>query len=380
MPPLIYAIIFVTLSIFEILMKNIYIRNNTIYIDYYKNGKRFRKSTGIKKSPQAIEFVEANILLFQDNLKEARAKYESLDDDSSAVSKEQEPFTFKVVSQNFLNEKSFLKERTKDFYGSVIKVALIFLKEFNLIFLSDFKRKHNVLFLDFLIKRGYSQKTIKLYFIIFKSFFKYALDNDLIDKNPIFLPKMKQQTPKETINPFTLEEALNLIKNAQDDLKTYLILGFFCGARTGEILALTWNDIDFQEREIIINKSLSDKGIIDSPKTLSSNRVIDMLDIVYNHLKNLKYQSLGQRIIILPRYKIRSEFYSLQTQLGLKRRRLYDTRHSFASIMLSKGEEPMWVGCKMMGHKDLTETYKTYAKYLPKPITHRATFLQDIEI
>ncbi len=34
-------------------------------------------------------------------------------------------------------------------------------------------------------------------------------------------------------------------------------------------------------------------------------------------------------------------------------RRLYDTRHSFASIMLSRGEEPMWVGCKMMGHKDL---------------------------
>lgn len=361
-------------------MKNIYIRNDTIYIDYYKNGKRFRKSTGIKKTPQAIEFVEANILLFQDNLKEARAKYESLNDDLNTVSKEQEPFAFRVVSQNFLNEKSFLKERTKDFYGSVIKVALFFLKEFNLIFLSDFKRKHNVLFLEFLIKRGYSQKTIKLYFIIFKSFFKYAMDNDLIDKNPIFLPKMKQQTPKETINPFSLEEALNLIKNAQDDLKTYLILGFFCGARTGEILALTWNDIDFQEREIIINKSLSDKGIIDSPKTLSSNRVIDMLDIVYNHLKNLKYQSLEQRIVILPRHKIRSEFYALQKQLKLQRRRLYDTRHSFASIMLSKGEEPMWVGCKMMGHKDLTETYKTYAKYLPKPITHRATFLQDIEI
>ncbi|WP_297810108.1 site-specific integrase [uncultured Helicobacter sp.] len=361
-------------------MKNIYIRNNTIYIDYYKNGKRFRKSTGIKKSPQAIEFVETNILLFQDNLKEASAKYENLNDDSSVVSKEQEPFTFKAVSENFLNEKSFLKERTKDFYGSVIKGALIFLKEFNLIFLSDFKRKHNVLFLEFLMKRGYSQKTIKLYFIIFKSFFKYAMDNDLIDKNPIFLPKMKQQTPKEAINPFSLEEALNLIKKAQDDLKTYLILGFFCGARTGEILALTWNDINFQKREIIINKSLSDKGIIDSPKTLSSNRVIDMLDIVYKHLKTLKYQSLKQRIIILPRYKIRSDFYALQTQLGLKRRRLYDTRHSFASIMLSKGEEPMWVGCKMMGHKDLTETYKTYAKYLPKPITHRATFLQDIEI
>ncbi|MDY5556163.1 tyrosine-type recombinase/integrase [Helicobacter sp.] len=363
-------------------MKNIYIRNNTIYIDYYKNGKRFRKSTGIKKSPKAINFVEKNFSLFQKNIKEGRGKYRTLNGNPNemSISKEQEPFTFESVSKNFLKEKGFLKERTKNFYASSLNKILLFLKESNLIFLNEFGRNHNLLFLEFLLKRGYSQKTIKLYFIIFKSLFKYAIDNDLIEKNPLFLPKMKQESPKETINPFTLEEAIKLIQNAQEDLKTYLILAFFTGARTGEILALTWNDIDFELREITINKSLSDSGTIDSPKTLSSNRVIDMLDIVYNHLKTLKFKYLNQRIITLPRFRIRILFYSLQNQLELKRRRLYDTRHSFASIMLSKGEEAMWVGCKMMGHKDLTETYKTYAKYLPKPITHRATFLQGVEL
>lgn len=48
--------------------------------------------------------------------------------------------------------------------------------------------------------------------------------------------------------------------------------------------------------------------------------------------------------------------------------------------MLSRGEEPMWVGCKMMGHKNLNETYRSYAKYLPKDTRQRATFLKNITI
>lgn len=47
--------------------------------------------------------------------------------------------------------------------------------------------------------------------------------------------------------------------------------------------------------------------------------------------------------------------------------------------MLSKGEEPMWVGFKMMGHKDLNETYRSYAKYLPKKVVERATFLRSLD-
>ena len=143
---------------------------------------------------------------------------------------------------------------------------------------------------------------------------------------------------------------------------------------------MTFNDLDFQNKEIRINKTLSELGVLDSPKTKSSNRTIDMLDIVYNELIKLDYTDINQNIFSLSRAVIRLKFNDLQRSLGFKIHKLYDTRHSFASVMLSRGEEPMWVGCKMMGHKNLNETYRSYAKYLPKDTRQRATFLKNIAI
>ena len=75
--------------------------------------------------------------------------------------------------------------------------------------------------------------------------------------------------------------------------------------------------------------------------------------------------------------KLRAEFKELLKRLDLPAMRLYDTRHTFASIMLSKGEEAMWVGCKMLGHSDLNETFKTYAKYIPQDVKTRARFIDE---
>ena len=105
-----------------------------------------------------------------------------------------------------------------------------------------------------------------------------------------------------------------------------------------------------------------------------------MLDIVYKELIKLNNAHKDEQIFKLSRSMIRVKFNNLQEKLGYNKRRLYDTRHSFASVMLSRGEEPMWVGCKMMGHKDLNETYRSYAKYLPKEVKKRATFLNDVVI
>lgn len=79
-------------------------------------------------------------------------------------------------------------------------------------------------------------------------------------------------------------------------------------------------------------------------------------------------------------YKIRASYKKLLKSLNLKFRVLYNTRHTFASIMLSRGEEPMWVGCKMLGHKNLNETFKSYAKYLPKNVVERAKFLDELKL
>lgn len=447
--------------------QNIYVfKNNKIYIDFFKKGeKRIRKSTGLKYSPLAMDFVrkhyddfcalekierkygsvEKKIRLkalqnkyYQIENKEVEKKLNeeealestlrrksltrkslnmdrknSLDgkisekgferDFEKAYEKNYEKmglkgkdfkenkqieelrkieYSFLSMSEILLKEKAFLKESTYKSYQYLIKQIISFLHKNKLYYVSDFKREHSFIFYEY-FQNKVSASTLSIYCFLMKNFFTYALENDFLIKNPFFIPKTKQKlkTKKESFEVFNLEEAINLIKNAQGDLRTFLILAFFTGARTGELFALKWEDLDFEKNEIHIYKTLSRYNKIDSPKTKNSNRVIDMLPLLKSELEALKEnRELGGFVIEKTRNHINKAYHQLLKELGYKKRRLYDTRHSFASIMLSKGEEPLWVGCKMLGHKDLNETYKSYAKYLPKPVVQRAGFLSEVDL
>lgn len=97
-------------------------------------------------------------------------------------------------------------------------------------------------------------------------------------------------------------------------------------------------------------------------------------------LKAISCQNNEGFLFKSPAYRLRKDFKDLQKRLNIQPlRRLYDTRHSFASVMLSKGEEPMWISRVMLGHSSLNQTFSTYAKYLPKSVKERATFLNGVE-
>ena len=377
--------------------KNIYVQHGRFYIECQRDGGRIRRATGLKKSPLAFDFVRKNYDLFlgsKSDIAEAKRRYRELEDlqtdrllrkgekDAGAIKNSSE-FSFDSVIDRLLAEKSFLKDKTRRLYVIMSHTITEFLNTNGIFYLADFERYHSVEFVKFCKNKGLKDSSISGYCSFFKMIFRYAVSNDIISKNPFFIPRFKQHLDEledEKFPPFSLDEILKLIKNADDELRLFLVVAFFTGARTGEILALTFGDLDFENRQIRINKTLSDVGIVDSPKTKSSNRTIDMLQIVYNELIKLDSGDKSQRIFRLSRSMMRLKFNDLQVKLGYNIRRLYDTRHSFASVMLSRGEEPMWVGCKMMGHKDLNETYRSYAKYLPKEVKQRAVFLNDIVI
>lgn len=377
--------------------KNIYVQHGRFYIDCQRDGVRIRRATGLKKSPLAFDFVRKNYDLFlgsKSDIAEAKRRYRELEDlqtdrllrkgeKDAGATKNSSEFSFDSVIDRLLAEKSFLKDKTRRLYVIMSHTITEFLSSNGIFYLADFERHHSVEFVKFCKDKGLKDSSISGYCSFFKMVFRYAVNNDIISKNPFFIPRFKQHLDEledEKFPPFSLDEILELIKNADDELRLFLVVAFFTGARTGEILALTFGDLDFENRQIRINKTLSDVGIVDSPKTKSSNRTIDMLQIVYNELIKLDSSDKGQRIFRLSRSMMRLKFNVLQAKLGYNIRRLYDTRHSFASVMLSRGEEPMWVGCKMMGHKDLNETYRSYAKYLPKEVKQRAVFLNDVVI
>ncbi|TQR25574.1 tyrosine-type recombinase/integrase [Campylobacter sp. MIT 97-5078] len=289
----------------------------------------------------------------------------------------------------FLNEKSFLKNETKKSYRSLAKELLIFFKKENIHYISEFKREHSISFVMYLKEKKNANNTIYAKIKFLKSLLRYAVEIEVMQKFSFAKFELKdslEELERKELKPFNLEQIKELIMHAKGELRSYLIIGFFTGARTGEILALKKEDIDIKLRKAYIRKSLSESNNLDTTKNLSSHRKIDLLPVVlkelqkliiFNEIKNKEDDFLIKK----SRYVLRKEFKALQNKLNIKPiRKLYNTRHSFASLMLSKGEESMWISRVMLGHSSLNTTFKYYAKYLPQNVENRALFLSDLAI
>lgn len=146
---------------------------------------------------------------------------------------------------------------------------------------------------------NYSTKTIKDIFNILGAVFKYAVQNRIISFNPcdgVELPKTK----KKEIRVLSMYEQRELLEYAKGRLHENLIItALGTGMRAGELLGLTWDDIDFSKKEIAIDKTLvhikdrtTEKYVFkyQTPKTASGKRVIPMQKSVYNALRKQRIQ------------------------------------------------------------------------------------------
>jgi len=211
-----------------------------------------------------------------------------------------------------------------------------------------------------------------------------AVMDEIIDKNPVKRVKPPRQTEKDDIHPFTMDEIGILLANASPWMRTFLIVAFFTGMRSGELIALKWEDIDFNTNKIIVRRSMR-QGVEGSTKT-GKTRIIDLLSPVRETLKEkFKENGLTSEYIFTTRkgtpYKESSAITATHWRPLLQRcaiayRVLYNTRHTFASLMLLNGEDVLWVS-KMLGHSNVATTLKYYTKFVEEKGTKRATFLDN---
>lgn len=147
--------------------------------------------------------------------------------------------------------------------------------------------------------KDYSTKTIRDVYNILNAMFKYAVHNRIITFNPclgVDIPKTKTKP----IRVLTVEEQKEVLEYAKGRIHENLIrVALGTGMRGGEMLGLTWDDIDFKKREISINKTLvyikdlqTKKYCFkyQTPKTKNSIRVVPMQESVYKALKHQRIQ------------------------------------------------------------------------------------------
>lgn len=147
--------------------------------------------------------------------------------------------------------------------------------------------------------KDYSTKTIRDVYNILNAMFKYAVHNRIITFNPcagVEIPKTKTKP----IRVLTVEEQWEVLEHAKGRIHENLIqVALGTGMRGGELLGLTWDDVDFRKREISVNKTLVHIKDLDTkkyvfkyqtPKTKNSIRKIPMQDSVYKALKRQRIQ------------------------------------------------------------------------------------------
>jgi integrase len=161
---------------------------------------------------------------------------------------------------------------------------------------------------------------------------------------------VKQKEKREIQIPTDGEISL-LLDNAQGELKIAIALAALAGLRRSEILALTWDKINFEKRRITINAaSIRGKNNIPqikAPKSVAGYRQIPISDPLYEILSSSPKET--SKPVNLYESSINRQFNSILQKLNLPHYRFHDLRHYYASTLLAIGM-PDKYAMKLMGH------------------------------
>ena len=215
-----------------------------------------------------------------------------------------------------------------------------------------------------------------------------AVEQGFIKETPctkaVILPKA--ETPKEK-KPFLDEnQAKDLLKMVEDNTQFNRIIKvlLFTGMRSGECLALRWQDIDFENKTIHIENTLTDVGgkhWLQPPKTATSNRYIALSDIladIFREQKKYNDEKLSKlgKLYTYPEMVFTTESGNFVDRSGLNTQfrrfvkgtdfdfiTLHSLRHCNATLLINSGID-LKIVSELLGHSDVSTTANVYADVL----------------
>lgn len=232
--------------------------------------------------------------------------------------------------------------------------------------------------------KGLSARRINLMLVALKTILKIARRRRLVREDALASVRLLKE-PKADIDPLGPEEVSAFLAACPAWWTPYFTVAFWTGLRPNEAAALKWGDVDWQRGSFRVRAGVY-RWIEGTPKTESSIRDVDMLPMVVDALRAQRAQQAAQRLkrgqgapevgqdLVFTGPRDGGQFninavrewvwYPTLTKAKLRRRVMYQTRHSFASNALAAGENPAWVAA-MLGHKGAEVLFQVYARYIP---------------
>ena len=226
-----------------------------------------------------------------------------------------------------------------------------------------------------------SNSTINNVIAILKLFFKYCVECEIIEKNPIINTKNLHVDRYKESKVFSKNEQKRFetyIENSNDLSNFIFIYALYTGQRIGEMLPLTWKDIDLRIGVVHVSKNMStikdEKGrwtdIISTPKTKNSNRTIPLPRFLITHLKYVKKLKNSKYVFVdndgnpLKRKKVISNYSHILKALRIKYISFHSLRHTFATRALENHMDIKTIS-EVLGHANAAMTLNIYSHSLP---------------
>ena len=190
----------------------------------------------------------------------------------------------------------------------------------------------------------------------------------------------------EEMDFWTLDEYLAFREGVKNKVVSYLCFEvlYWTGMREGELLALTYEDIDFTSKKIRINKTYArskGKDIISSPKTKKSKRNVPIPDFLSNELEEYMNSQFMPRMTdrLFPYTKsyLSHEMERGCKNTGVKKIRIHDLRHSHASLLINQGCDAL-VLADRLGHEKVSTTLNTYSHLFPHKQQELVSSLENL--
>lgn len=259
--------------------------------------------------------------------------------------------------------------------------------------------------------KGRSAVTVNYYMTTISGMFQFAADNGYMDVNPFdgIAPLKKARVEPD---PLTRDEFIRFIDACQhQQTKNLWSLAVYTGIRHGELISLAWEDIDLNAGTMTIRRNYTKLGEFTLPKTeAGTNRVIHLIQPAIITLKkqaemtrlgkryqvDVKLREYGRSVthdctfVFNPQmvrqgehvgyhYKtdtVSDSWIAALRRAGLRHRKAYQSRHTYACWSLSAGANPSFIASQM-GHTSAQMVYNVYGAWMADSSSEQVAMLNQ---
>lgn len=249
-------------------------------------------------------------------------------------------------------------------------------------------------------KNGYSEKTIKHHYTLVSEILNTGVKWNYIPNNPnkYVTPIKVHKQEVECYSPEEVHQLMEVIQHEPILYQAIITLAIDSGIRRGELVALTWNDLNFNTHVLSINKAIGHVNgygdFVKETKSDTSNRSITLSDYTIKLLKEYKvYQSelrlslgekwnnsqrmftseFGDDMSINRPYKILQHIIK---KYNLKRIKFHALRHTSISLQIQSGIQAQMIS-KRAGHSNISITHNVYSHFFDNSFSEVANTMNN---